>query len=54
MIDDVRLAVLGRAPVDSIGGISSDAAGFGIGPIFDPDNVRERIALALEGREVPA
>lgn len=54
MIDDVRLSVLGRAPVDPIGGISSDAAGFGIGPIFDPDNVRERITRALEGREVAA
>jgi 2-oxoglutarate ferredoxin oxidoreductase subunit alpha len=52
MRDDVRLSVLGRAPVVSIGGISSDAAGFGIGPIFDPENVRERVRCALEGREV--
>jgi 2-oxoglutarate ferredoxin oxidoreductase subunit alpha len=54
MIDDVRLAVLGRAPVVPIGGISSDPAGFGIGPIFDPENVRERVCCALEGREVRA
>lgn len=52
MIDDVRLSVLGRAPVVSIGGISSDEAGFGIGPILDPDDVRVRIECALEGREV--
>jgi 2-oxoglutarate ferredoxin oxidoreductase subunit alpha len=52
MIDDVRLAVLGRAPVVPIGGISSDEAGFGIGPIFDPDQVRERVESALAGREI--
>jgi 2-oxoglutarate ferredoxin oxidoreductase subunit alpha len=48
MIDDVRLAVLGRAPVVPIGGISSDAAGFGIGPILDPDDVRHRITTSLK------
>jgi 2-oxoglutarate ferredoxin oxidoreductase subunit alpha len=47
MLDDVRLAVLGDAPVVSIGGISSDAAGFGIGPLLDPANVRARIGAAL-------
>ncbi len=50
MIDDVRLAVLGRAPVVPIGGISSDEAGFGIGPILDPENVRGRIEGALQAR----
>jgi 2-oxoglutarate ferredoxin oxidoreductase subunit alpha len=54
MIDDVRLAVLGRTAVLPIGGISSDEAGFGIGPILDPENVEGRIRGALEGREVPA
>src|SRR5258708_4974093 len=29
MIDDVRLAVLGRAPIVAIGGISTDGSGFG-------------------------
>jgi 2-oxoglutarate ferredoxin oxidoreductase subunit alpha len=48
MIDDVKLSVLGRAPVVSIGGISSDEAGFGIGPILDPDEVRRRITASLE------
>ncbi len=43
MIDDVRLAVLGRAPVRGIGGISSDEAGFGIGPLLDVGEVRRRI-----------
>jgi 2-oxoglutarate/2-oxoacid ferredoxin oxidoreductase subunit alpha len=54
MIDDVRLAVLGDAPVVAIGGISSDAAGFGIGPLLDPERVRDRIDAALAGREVCA
>jgi hypothetical protein len=52
MIDDVKLSVLGRAPVVPIGGISSDAAGFGVGPLFEPEEVRTRIECALEGREV--
>jgi 2-oxoglutarate ferredoxin oxidoreductase subunit alpha len=47
MIDDVRLAVLGDAPVVPIGGISSDPAGFGIGPLLDAERVRERIEGAL-------
>jgi 2-oxoglutarate ferredoxin oxidoreductase subunit alpha len=51
MIDDVRLAVLGRLPVVAIGEISSDAAGFGIGPLLDAENVRGRIEGALAGRE---
>ena len=47
MIEDVRLAVLGAAPVAGIGGISTDASGFGIGSLLDPENVRGRIAGAL-------
>ena len=54
MIDDVRLALLGAKPVVAIGGISSDAAGFGIGPLLDSENVRERVECALAGREVSA
>jgi 2-oxoglutarate ferredoxin oxidoreductase subunit alpha len=53
MIDDVRLSVLGAAEVVPIGGISSDEAGFGIGPILDPDDIRRRIECGLEGKEVP-
>jgi len=48
MIDDVRLAVLGRAPVVPIGGISSDDAGFGIGPIMNPDEIRRRILEVVD------
>lgn len=53
MIDDVRLAVLGRAPVVPIGGISSDEAGFGIGPLLDPREVRGRIEGALAEASPP-
>ena len=47
MIDDVRLAVLGRAPVVPIGEISTDYSGFGIGGILDPEFVRGRIEGVL-------
>jgi len=48
MIDDVRLAVLGAVPVVPIGGISSDEAGFGLGDLYAPDEVRGRVESALE------
>jgi 2-oxoglutarate ferredoxin oxidoreductase subunit alpha len=48
MIDDVRLGVLGRAPVVPIGGISTDDAGFGVGALLDTVVVRERIERALQ------
>jgi 2-oxoglutarate ferredoxin oxidoreductase subunit alpha len=54
MIDDVKLSVLGEAPVVGIGGISSDEAGFGVGPILDPENVRGRIEAALRATESAA
>jgi 2-oxoglutarate/2-oxoacid ferredoxin oxidoreductase subunit alpha len=46
MIDDVRLAVLGRTPIVGIGGISTDGSGFGVGPLLDAEVIRERV-LAL-------
>lgn len=49
MIDDVRLAVLGRAPVVGIGGISTDGSGFGVGPLLDVERVRERILAVHRG-----
>jgi len=52
MIDDVRLAILGQIPISAIGGISSDEAGFGIGPLFDTEEIRARIRCGLEGKEV--
>ena len=50
MIDDVRLGVLGRAPVTFIGGISTDGSGFGVGPLLDVELIQERI-LALHRDE---
>ena len=51
MIDDVRLALLGAVPVEAIGGISSDEAGFGVGDIYSPADVRRRVerSLAAQG-----
>ncbi len=54
MIDDVRLAVLGRAPVVPIGGISTDPSGFGIGGMLNPESVRNRIEGALSIQETLA
>lgn len=54
MIDDVRLAILGDAPVTPIGGISMDEAGFGIGPLLDPATIRRRIENVLRSETEPA
>jgi 2-oxoglutarate ferredoxin oxidoreductase subunit alpha len=48
MIDDVRLAVLGRAPVHFIGGLSVDGSGFGIAPDLEVEVIRTRIENALD------
>ena len=40
MIDDVRLSVLGLAPVVALGGISSDESGFGVGPLLNTATIR--------------
>jgi 2-oxoglutarate ferredoxin oxidoreductase subunit alpha len=47
MVDDVRLAVLGRAPVTFIGGLSLDTSGFGIAPDLDVAVLRDRIGGVL-------
>jgi 2-oxoglutarate/2-oxoacid ferredoxin oxidoreductase subunit alpha len=49
MIEDVRLGVLGRAPVVGIGGISTDGSGFGVGPLLDAELIRERILAVHRG-----
>jgi len=51
MIDDVRLAVLGAAPVRFIGGISTDHSGFGVGALLDVEVIAARIedAVAEQG-----
>jgi 2-oxoglutarate ferredoxin oxidoreductase subunit alpha len=54
MIDDVRLGVLGRAPVEFIGGISTDGSGFGVGPLLDVELIRARILALHHGEPMPA
>ena len=54
MVDDVRIGVAGAAPVEFIGGVSSDHSGFGLGRLLDVDEVRERIRALHEGRPLPA
>jgi 2-oxoglutarate ferredoxin oxidoreductase subunit alpha len=49
MVDDVRLAVLGRAPVNFIGGLSVDGSGFGIAPDLDVRALRARVESVLDG-----
>jgi 2-oxoglutarate ferredoxin oxidoreductase subunit alpha len=48
MYDDVRLAVLGRCPVEFIGGMSFDHSGFGIAPDLGVELLRDRIRGALD------
>ena len=49
MLDDVRLAVMGRAPVRFIGGLSVDPSGFGIAPDLDVAVLRQRIEEVRHG-----
>jgi 2-oxoglutarate/2-oxoacid ferredoxin oxidoreductase subunit alpha len=48
MIEDVRLAILGRVPVRAIGGASFDGSGFGIAPDLEVDVVAGRIREVLD------
>jgi len=50
MIDDVRLAVLGRVPIVEIGGISHDHSGFGVGPALEPEHIIARITDVYRGQ----
>jgi len=49
MIEDVQLAVLGRAPVLPIGGISHDHSGFGVGPALRVEHILGKIEEAYTG-----
>ena len=53
MVDDVRIAVAGQAPVRFIGGVSTDDSGFGVGRMLDVVDVRERILALHEERDQP-
>ena len=54
MVDDVRLAVLGEAHVEFIGGISTDHSGFGVGALLDVEVIAARIQDAIAHQGVPA
>ena len=47
MVDDVRLAVSGRAPVEFIGDLTLDGSGFGISPDFDVESMYDRLRNAF-------
>jgi 2-oxoglutarate ferredoxin oxidoreductase subunit alpha len=49
MVDDVRIAVNGTVPVQSIGGVSQDESGMRQGELLDVDTIRARILAATEG-----
>jgi 2-oxoglutarate ferredoxin oxidoreductase subunit alpha len=53
MVDDVRIAVGGRVPVEFIGGVSTDHSGFGVGRLLDVEVIAERILALHEGRPLP-
>ncbi|HLI73198.1 MAG TPA: thiamine pyrophosphate-binding protein [Acidimicrobiales bacterium] len=53
MVDDVRLAVMERAEVRFIGGLSLDSSGFGIAPDLDVAVMRRRITQILEETTAP-
>ncbi len=48
LIDDVKIAVEGAAPVVAIGGVSTDGSGFGVGDLYDVDVIRERVQATIE------
>jgi len=49
MIEDVELAVRGRAPVHAIGGISHDHSGFGVGPLLSVEHILRQIEAVYPG-----
>jgi hypothetical protein len=50
MIDDVRIGVAGQAPVEFLGGVSTDGSGFGVGRLLDVDVIEERILAVHTGK----
>jgi 2-oxoglutarate/2-oxoacid ferredoxin oxidoreductase subunit alpha len=47
MVEDVRLAVNGGAPVKFVGDLTLDSSGFGISPDYDVERLLERISAAF-------
>jgi 2-oxoglutarate ferredoxin oxidoreductase subunit alpha len=53
MVDDVRIGVAGRAPVEFVGGVSTDHSGFGVGRLLDVEEVRARVLALHRGEPQP-
>lgn len=53
LVDDVRIGSAGAAPVEHLGGVSTDHSGFGVGRLLDVDEVAARILALHEGRPQP-
>jgi 2-oxoglutarate ferredoxin oxidoreductase subunit alpha len=53
LVDDVRIGVAGRAPVEHLGGVSSDHSGFGVGRLLDVDEIAMRILALHRGEAQP-
>ncbi|MGQ0823450.1 MAG: hypothetical protein ACT4OX_00215 [Actinomycetota bacterium] len=53
MLDDVRIGVGDRAPVQFIGGVSTDHSGFGVGRLLDVDVIAQRILAAHLEQPLP-
>jgi 2-oxoglutarate ferredoxin oxidoreductase subunit alpha len=53
LVDDVRIGVAGRAPVEHLGGVSTDHSGFGVGRLLTVDEVARRILALHEGGSQP-
>ena len=53
LVDDVRIGATGRAPVEHLGGVSSDHSGFGVGRLLDVDEVTTRILALHQGELQP-
>jgi 2-oxoglutarate ferredoxin oxidoreductase subunit alpha len=49
MLQDVRLSLGKRIPIQAIGGISSDASGLNIGTYMDAPFIKSRIVKAMKG-----
>jgi 2-oxoglutarate ferredoxin oxidoreductase subunit alpha len=51
MVEDVRLAVLGRTPVHFIGRLRMDASGFGMSSDLDVEILADRLRNLIRGKE---
>jgi 2-oxoglutarate ferredoxin oxidoreductase subunit alpha len=53
LVDDVRIGAAGQAPIEHLGGVSTDHSGFGVGRLLDVDEVKARILALHRGEPQP-